>query len=225
MRSSTSSRRQFASSFRRVAPGRSHRRPRSPDKDGTPVKSQEVTFTVHEPSPKPQPGKKLEKPRQISQVKKKTDDRGRVVLTYDDEDLKRGAVIDTVTRTDHGIEKVTDVPLEQAVKNGQIRLAQSTATETAPSSTMHRGGRTAYTVRTRVHEDVHVVQPSYSGLEFLLGGDVGWATARNHYDDFPAFDSHGFAGGGHLGMRYYFQPNVFAGFEFGGLGTGIRGTI
>jgi len=57
-----------------------------------------------------------------------------------------------------------------------------------------------------------------------VGGNVAFATTWNNYGDFPGFSSSGPGGGGQAGARYYFQPNVFAGFEAGWIGTGIRGT-
>src|SRR5271167_4836161 len=68
------------------------------DKDGTPVKNQEVTLKVHTTKT----SNKAEKPRQISETKQKTDEDGKLTFTYDDEDLKRGAAVDFLWATKHG---------------------------------------------------------------------------------------------------------------------------
>jgi opacity protein-like surface antigen len=199
------------------------------DKNGTPVKNQEVTFTVHEPAPKAQTGQKTEKPRQISQITKKTDDHGKVVLTYDDEDLKRGAQADISVPTDRGTERLTDLSLAEIIKNGGVRLEQFTATETAPS-TPRRGERRVSgthaargTSTTAAHARENAGFQPAAGLEFAIGGDLAWATTWNNYDGFPGFASHGFGGGGHVGLRYNLTQNIFAGFELGGVGTDIHG--
>jgi hypothetical protein len=63
----------------------------------------------------------------------------------------------------------------------------------------------------------------YRGWQIGVGGDFGGATTRNRYDNFPAFDSSGVAGGGHFDARYYVVPNVFVGFNAGILAANIRG--
>ena len=71
------------------------------DKNGTPVKNQQVTLTLHE-KPKPHTGKKAEKPRQISQIKTTTDDNGGCsCCSYEDvESLEGGAQLDVETKTE-----------------------------------------------------------------------------------------------------------------------------
>lgn len=63
-----------------------------------------------------------------------------------------------------------------------------------------------------------------SGLEFVVGGNLGFGTTRNNYEDFPTFSSDGLAAGGHAALRHYFQSNFFAALEVGGVGADIRGT-
>jgi len=198
------------------------------DKSGTPVKNQEVTLTLHE-KPKPHTGKKAEKPRQISQIKTKTDDNGKVVLPYEDGDLEGGAQLDVETKTEHGTQYVTDLPLEQIVKTGRAQLDHSTATATAatpstPSTSSSRTERTAVTHVTPAPTPAWQMPTGIMPSTVLyVGGDFAVATTWNNYDDFPAFSSGGVGGGGHFGVRQYFYQNFFAGFEAGWIGTDIRG--
>ena len=63
-----------------------------------------------------------------------------------------------------------------------------------------------------------------NAMSLYVGGDLALGTTWNTYDDFPVFSSSGVGGGGHVGVRVYFQPNVFVGGEAGWIGTNIRGT-
>ena len=58
----------------------------------------------------------------------------------------------------------------------------------------------------------------------VLGGNIGGGWSRNSYSDFPTFDGSGWGAGGFAVLRYYFQPNLFVGPEFGGMFLNVNGT-
>jgi len=68
------------------------------------------------------------------------------------------------------------------------------------------------------------ISPAQPQLVLYVGGDVAFTTTTNEYGDVPAFSSDGPGAGGHVGLRNYFQRNLFAGFEAGWIGTNIRGS-
>jgi Outer membrane protein beta-barrel domain len=58
----------------------------------------------------------------------------------------------------------------------------------------------------------------------VLGGNIGGAQSWNNYGDFPTFDGNGWGAGGFAVLRYYFQPNLFVGPDFGGMFLNVNGT-
>jgi hypothetical protein len=157
------------------------------DKNGQPVPNATVTLTPHQTSTKRTSPKRTAAQglhRKPVRLKAKTDDKGNMILTYNDDDLKAGVIYDVYVDAGRGARyKERNVPLADMVTNQAVTVA---AVAAAPAPT-------APTAAPVVPVNVaSVLGEGIEGPQFHFGAFLGGVGVTG----LPTHSSSGFYSGG-----------------------------
>jgi hypothetical protein len=180
---------------------------------GKPVPGQTVTLTETEKPPQRDPQQPKPKPHIKRVVKLKTNQDGKIVVPVDLDDNRPGIYYDVTLHTSDGRSRtMRDIAIGDFILGGKLDFTNVPLTSA-----------TAVATAVNALQPVQPVRYMPSGLEIVIGVNVGGAESWNNYGNFPTFSGSGGGGGAFVVPRYYTQSGWFIGAEFGGMGVDING--